>query len=150
MNAEKAEVGKKYLSKQGVPVTIVGSRGDKIVVKLVTTGNQVDVPKDYELQPYDENKIASIARVHLKSNGKGGKGPKKKTESLAAIIDPLLFEGKMTVKEIAVELAKKAGDLGKNKDLEANCRARLVSYRRKGWQVLKDDKKRVKVIERKA
>ncbi|MBI2069481.1 MAG: hypothetical protein HYT79_02685 [Elusimicrobia bacterium] len=147
MNAEKAEVGKKYLSKTGVPIVVVGAKGDKILVKLLTTGNQVDVPKDYELQPYDEKKITSIARVHLRTNGKGAKGSKQKTESLAALIDPYLISGGHTVKEIVAELAKNAGDLGKNKDLGANCRARMVSFKRKGWQVLKDDKKRVKVTQ---
>jgi len=147
MNADKAEIGKKYLSKTGVPVTVVGAKGDKILVKLLTTGNQVDVPKDYPLQPYDEKKIASIARVHLKSNGKGSKGTKTKTESLSAIIDPMLFAGGKTIREVATELAKKAGDLAKGKDLEANVRARMVSFKRKGWRIEKDDKRRVKVTK---
>ena len=90
-------------------------------------------------------------------NGKGGRtGAKNKAAkpqgakpagSLAAIIDPLLLAGGMTTQEIATELAKKAGDAVKGKDLAANVRARMVSYTRKGWQVLKDDQKRVKVVQ---
>ena len=34
------------------------------------------------------------------------------------------------------------------KDLAANVRARMHTYRRKGWQVEKDDKKRVKVVQK--
>lgn len=68
--------------------------------------------------------------------------------SLASLIDPLLLAGGMTVKEIAGELAKKAADAAKGKDLAANVRARMVSYTRKGWQVIKDDEKRVKLVQK--
>ena len=52
--------------------------------------------------------------------------------SLASMIDPFLLAGGMTVKEIAGELAKKAVEAAKGKDLAANVRARMVSYTRKG------------------
>lgn len=68
--------------------------------------------------------------------------------SLAALIDPLLLAGGMTVKEIAAELAGKAAEAAKGKDLAANVRARMVSYTRKGWQVVKDDEKRVKLVQK--
>ena len=68
--------------------------------------------------------------------------------SLAAIIDPMLLAGGKTVKEIAAELAKKAAEAAKGKDLAANVRARMVSYTRKGWRVEKDDQKRVKVVQK--
>jgi len=67
--------------------------------------------------------------------------------SLAALIDPLLLAGGHSVKEIAAEISRQAGDAAKDKDLEANVRARMVIYTRKGWTVAKDDKKRVKVIQ---
>ena len=60
----------------------------------------------------------------------------KKGGSLAAIIDPLLPAGGHTTQEIAAELAKKGGEAAKGKDLAANVRARMVSYTRKGWQVV--------------
>lgn len=44
--------------------------------------------------------------------------------SLAALIDPLLLAGGMTVKEIAAELASKAAEAAKGKDLAANVRVR--------------------------
>lgn len=72
----------------------------------------------------------------------------KKEGSLAAIIDPLLLAGGHTVKDIAAELAKKAGEVAKGKDLAANVRARMVGYTRKGWRVQKDDKKCVKVVQK--
>jgi hypothetical protein len=50
----------------------------------------------------------------------------KKEGSLAAIIDPMLTAGGSTVAEIAAELAKKAGEAGKGKDLAANVRARML------------------------
>lgn len=70
-----------------------------------------------------------------------------KDGSLAAIIDPMLTTGGHTVAEIVAELAKKAGDAAKGKDLAANVRARMVGYTRKGWKVEKDDQKRVKVVQ---
>ena len=47
-------------------------------------------------------------------------------------------------------MAKKAGQAAKGKDLQANVRARMVSFRRQGLRVEKDEKKRVKVIGKKA
>lgn len=152
MTADKAKVGEKYLTKKGIPITVVGAKGDRIVVKLESTDRQIGIPKNSELRPYDEKAVSNIARIFMKANGKGKKGGNAKARkegSLASIIDPLLFEGKHTVKEIAAELGKKAREAAKNKDLEANVRARMVSYTRKGWQVVKDDKKRVKVVQKK-
>ena len=90
-------------------------------------------------------------------NGKGGQAVmktktakvagQKQTGSLAAIIDPLLHAGGHTIKEIAAELAKKAGDAANDRDLAANVRARMVSYTRKGWQVVKDGEKRIRVVQ---
>jgi hypothetical protein len=91
-------------------------------------------------------------------NGKVGQaGAKAKTAkphgakqagSLAAIIDPYLTSGGHTIKEIAAELAKKAGGAANDRDLAANVRARMVSYTRKGWRVEKDEQKRVKVVQK--
>lgn len=102
-------------------------------------------------------------RAMAKKNGKVAKtvaaaGAKKngpaqgatRDGSLAALIDPMLTAGKHTVQEIAAELAKKAGEAAKGKDLAANVRARMVSYTRKGWRVEKDDQKRVRIVEAKA
>jgi len=152
MKANDAKAGEKYLSKTGIPVTVTGSKAGKVLIKLETTGTTIMVNGDYELKPYDEKGIGKESRLLLKVNGKGktaGKAKAKKEGSLAAIIDPMLLAGGKTTQEIAAELAKKAGDAGKGKDLDANVRARMVSYTRKGWQVVKDDKKRVKVIQKK-
>lgn len=98
-------------------------------------------------------------RTMANKNGKAGKGKvgvaKKAARngagsrdgSLAAIIDPFLLAGGKTIKEIAGELAKKAADAAKGKDLAANVRARMVSYTRKGWKVVKDDMKRVRIVQ---
>lgn len=148
MRADKAETNKKYITKSGIPVTVLNTEGKMVLLKIETTGNTTEVAKDYELLPYDESKLDRMAKILMGTNGKGAKGPKKKTESLAAIIDPMLFAGGYTIREIAAELAKKAGDLAKGKDIEANVRARMVSFRRKGWPVQKDAQKRVRVVRR--
>ena len=152
MKASEAKTGEKYLSKTGIPATVTGTKNGKVLIKLETTGTTVAVNGDYELKPYDEKGIGKESRILLKVNGKGkktGKAKAKKEGSLAAIIDPYLLSGGHTIQEIAAEVTKKAGDAGKNKDIAANCRARMVSYTRKGWQVVKDDKKHVKVIQKK-
>lgn len=151
MKASEAKVGVKYLSKTGIPVTVSGLKSGKVLIKLETTGTTIAVNGDYELKPYDEKGINKDSRLLLKINGKsknGGKVKAKKENSLAAIIDPMLLAGGKTVKEIANELAKKAPEAVKDKDLEANVRARMVSYTRKGWQVIKDEKKCVKVVQK--
>ncbi len=35
MNADKAEIGKNYLSKKGMPVTMMGVKGDKVVIRAM-------------------------------------------------------------------------------------------------------------------
>lgn len=97
-------------------------------------------------------------RNMAKKNGGGKKGRKAvartdgagREGSLAAIIDPLLFAGGKTIKEIALEVATKGGSVAKGKDLQANVRARMVSYRRKGYRIEKDKERRVKLLEKKA
>ena len=153
MKANEAKVGEMYLSRTGIPVTVVGPKNGKTLIKLKTTGTFTMVNGDYELKPYDEKGIGKESKLLLKVNGKGktaGKAKAKNGGSLAAIIDPLLLSGGHTVKEIATELAKKAAEAAKGKDLEANVRARCWTFKKKGWQVVKDDKKRVKVVQSKA
>lgn len=74
----------------------------------------------------------------------------KREGSLAAIIDPYLIGGGHLVRDIAAEVARKAGEAAKGRDIEANVRARIVSFKRKGWSVVKDAEKRVKVVQAKA
>ena len=146
MNAEKAEVGKRYLSKTGVPVTMMGLKGDKVILRVEVSGNKVDVAKSYELRPYAESKINKESKLLMNSNGKKGK---HREGSLAAIIDPL-FDGTKTIQEIADIVAKKAGTAAKGRDMQANVRARMVTFRRQGLRVEKDEKKRIMVIGKKA
>jgi hypothetical protein len=152
MTANKAETGKKYLTKTGIPVTVVGAKGAKIVLKIETTGNKTDVDGDYELRPYDEDKLSKDARLLIKAKGKSKSGTSKtgvREGSLAAIIDPMLFAGEHSIKEIAAELMKKAGAAAKGKDLEANVRARLFSHRKKGASIQRDAQKRLRVVLKK-
>jgi len=153
MKASEAKVGEMYLSRTGIPVTMVGPRGEKFLIKLKTTGTFTMVNGDYDLKPYDEKHVGRDSKAILKANAKGKPADKAKAKdgvSLASIIDPLILAGGKTTQEIATELAKKAGEAGKGKDLNANVRARLVTYTRKGWQVIKDDKRHVKVVQKQA
>lgn len=152
MHAGNAEVGKKYLSKKGTPVVIVRFKDDKVVLKIAGSDNEIDVAKNYELKPYKAAQVSKDARAlaHTNSRGNGKKpGRKSKDGSVASFIDPLLFSGGKTVKEIADLVTKQAAELSKGKDMQANVRARLFGFRRKGFLIEKDGKKRIKVIQKK-
>ncbi len=140
MKAGEAKAGEKYISRTGVPVTVIEATGAKTKLKLETTGSSIWVNNDYELKP----RGAEVQRKGRnfpkgKTGAVAGTGPQKSL-TLSAIIDPMLFDGGHTVSEIAGELSRKAGESAKGKDLEANIRARLVSYKRKGWKIVKNGK----------
>jgi len=152
MNKQTMEVGSKYLTLKGIPVTLLEVRDNKRIVRVETTGNKLELTADYKLLPYEESKIAHDAKVLLKANGKSknGKVPAARDGSLTAIIGPMLASGRFTVKEIAAEIKKKAAALCVGKDLEANVRAACYSAKRRGWKVERDAQKRIKVIAKKA
>lgn len=92
-------------------------------------------------------------RNMAKKSEKSGAVAQKKRErtggpTLAELIDPMLKTGGMTVKEIAADVTKKAGEAVKGKDIEANIRARMVAHSRNGWQVKRDEQKRVKLVHK--
>jgi hypothetical protein len=145
MNAIDAKVGQKYLSKKGTPVTVVGNKGDKVVLKIGGSENDIEVAKTYELKSYKESELSKETKTLLRAGLPKGFG-KHKGLSLSAVIDPMLFAGGKTAKEIAALTIKQAPDLTKGKDVEANVRARMVSFSRKGWKIEKNDKKHIRVI----
>ncbi|MCG3204315.1 MAG: hypothetical protein KCHDKBKB_01030 [Elusimicrobia bacterium] len=146
MDAIKATIGEKYLSKKGTPVTVVGHKGDKIILKVAGSDNEVPVATDYELKPYDKSNVSKEAR-QLEQSTQTGRKPRG--ESVATMIDPLLFAGGKTVKEIAELVTKKAGELAKGKDMEANVRARMVTHSRKGCRIERNERKQVRVVNSK-
>lgn len=141
MKAKEAKVGHKYLTQKGVAVTKTGEKDGKIVMAMAN-GMVFRCGPDYELKPLGEAKAKSAPAP--KRNPEVASRPRV---TMASIIDPYLLAGGHTVADIAIELDQKAGAAAKGKDLEANVRARLVSYTRKGWQVVKDEQKRVKVVQ---
>jgi hypothetical protein len=149
MKAEFGIAGKKYLSKNGTPVIVTGFKDGKVLLKSDATGNEIKVSKNYPLQEYDEKKVNSESKTLIKSNGNGKKGQARKSKegTLASAIDPLLFAGGKTVAEIVAVIEKKKLPAAKGKDLNANVRARMVNYSRKGYKIEKTDDKKVKVIK---
>ena len=150
MNAEHAKEGEKFLTKSGIPVTVLRNEGDKVVLRAETTGNENKVEKDYPLLPFDAAKVNKDAKVLLKANGKTNvaktkRGPRERT--ISAAIDPLL-NGKFTLKEIVAKLKKESPELAKQTaDLAACIRARCVGWRRTGYTIEKDAKKRLKLLQ---
>ncbi len=147
MLAGTAIEGKMYLSKNGTPVKVIGTKGDKVVLVSEATGNEIQVSKNYPLQEYDEQKVDPMANSLMKSNGSGKKKTGQSKESLASVIDPMLFAGGKTVPEIVEAIEKKNLTQAKDKDLNANVRARMVCYSRKGFRIEKTEDKKVKVIK---
>jgi hypothetical protein len=149
MLAGTALVGTKYLSKTGIPVKVVEIKGDKVVLFSEATQTNITVSKNYPLQEFEEQKVSTEAKALMKANGsdKSGKPGKPKGETLAAVIDPYLFAGGMSVEEIVKEIEKKKLPVANGKDLNANVRARMVCYSRKGWKIEKTEDKKVKVIK---
>lgn len=153
MTAKEAKIGQKYLTKTGVPVTPVEQKGDKVVVRVETTGNKIEVDKAYDLKPFNEAQVSKDAKLLLKAKGrdKDGKAEKKVREgSFAALIDPMLLSGKFTIKQMDGELQRTANHLCKGKNVQANIRARLFSFRRKGWTVEKAVNKRIRIVQKKS
>lgn len=153
MNAAEAKLGERYLTKSGIPVVAARHDGDKVVLRVETTGNETKVEKDYALQAFDETKVSKDAKALLKVNGKA-KGPKgsraPRQGTISAAIDPLL-NGKFTLKEVVAKLKKESPELAKQTaDLAACVRARMVGWRRKGATIEKDAKKRLKLVPPKA
>jgi len=148
MDAIKAEVGKKYLSPKGTAVTVVAHKDGKVVLKINSTGNEVTVHKNYQLKTYEVSKVSADDKVLAKANGhvkESSRNGKVNVKTLAGMIDPHLFAGGKTVREIAGLIVKEAGELAKDKDMEANVRARMVTFRRKNYTIQKDEAKHVRI-----
>ncbi|MFA5162120.1 MAG: hypothetical protein WC421_07725 [Elusimicrobiales bacterium] len=148
MKARDAKVGHKYLTQKGATVTMTGEKDGKFVMTLAS-GIVFRCGPDYELKPVKGNTGAtaeSKAKIE-KPTSKQKPAANEPRVSLASIIDPFLLGGGHTVRDIAMELSNKAGDVAQGKDIEANVRARLVTYTRKGWLVVKDENKRIKVVQ---
>jgi hypothetical protein len=136
-------INQKYLTKAGDPVIFLGEIPDGFKIKVVATGHEVEVKKDYKFYPWNGEKVNGTAKNLMKSSKSGRKKTEKKPK-LAHKIDKYLFLGKYTVKEIAEKI--KSEPEAKGKDLEANVHARLVGYRRKGIPIQKSDSGKIKVV----
>jgi len=150
MEAIKAKIGEKYLNGKGTPVTVAGIKGDKVILKIAGSDNEIPVGKTYELKPFSKAGISKDAKALSQANGKtqSKNGKKPKEGSLASLIDPFLFEGKHSVREIAELVTKKAGKLPANLDMKANVRARLWAYKKKNYVVQRDEKRRVRLVKK--
>ncbi|HAZ09076.1 MAG TPA: hypothetical protein DCZ01_11290 [Elusimicrobia bacterium] len=111
--------------------------------------NRLGVPAAYPLQAFDQEKAAwEMRTAPYNSRSKKVKGRVAQNKPLAPIIDAMLLAGGHTMQGILREVRRRASAASRGKDLAANVRARMVSYTRKGWQVVKDDEKRVKLVQK--
>lgn len=152
--ARDAEVGRRYLSKFGIPVTVRAKlNGGRVRLLVETIKTEIDVLPDVILRRFNEAQIdpdaMRLAR-HYGVNGRDGLTPRVATRdgSISSIIDPLLLAGGKTVNEVAVVLAKaaKAGHLKLSDGyVPRYVHARIHYLRSHGFKVEKDGQKRVKV-----
>ncbi len=167
MDAINATLGQKYLSPTNVPVIMEGVKGDKVQLEVITSGNVVEVPKDYKLKVYDPALLDEITKLSLGEREVNRGTPRQNKETttmdastdtsataattkrtrggISAIIDPLLFEGGRTVAEI-VELVKQSNpDLAAGRNLVVNVRVRMHTLQKRGFKLEEDAEKRVKL-----
>jgi len=158
MKAGTAVIGKKYLSKNGIPVKVEEIKKDQVILFSEVTGRQVPVSKNYPLKEYDEkehplSEEPMKEKVNALLDSIGSPTPKEtvkvkpKGETMASVIDPYLFTGDKSVAEIVKAIEKRKLSIMAGKELSSNIRARMVAYSRKGWKIEKSKDKKVRVIE---
>jgi hypothetical protein len=149
MLAGTALQDKMYLGKDGTPVKVMGTKGEKVVLSNKATGHEVEVPKNYPLEEYDEKRVNSMSKSLLKKSAsdKKAKDGQPKKESLASIIDPYLYAGANTVAEIVEILDKKHLSQAQGKNLNANVWARIVTFNRKGYKIERLEGKKIRVVK---
>jgi hypothetical protein len=149
---ENLVINEKYLTAKNDPVVFLGQetkKGKEIFkLKVMISGNQVEVPSTYKLFPYEEQKINAMTKSHFQANGNGGsrKGTKESKPKLSHKIDEHLLRNKLSIDAIA-ELLKDAPEAA-GKNLKANIHARLVSYKRRGDTVTKMGDGLYKVVQK--
>ena len=61
--AGKAELGKKYLTKYGIPVVVTGTQDGKIKVTVEGTDNSCLISDTHLLYPYDPSKVSRDMKI---------------------------------------------------------------------------------------
>jgi hypothetical protein len=140
MKVEEGQVGQKYLTLQGIPITILKVLPSKVLLKSEATKNEMEVKYGYPIREYQENQVDRESRALMessralpgrsKTHGNGG------LRRLSEIIDVYLIEGRYTPKSILDKITgiPEAEGYG---NLLANVHARCTVHKRQGDKILK-------------
>lgn len=146
MPARNGEVGQDRLTCSGLPVRIAQASQDAVMLQSLASDNLILVPSGYPLARLRAERAATTARARpYQPRGPRFKKGRGDPKPLAPLIDAMLLAGGMTMRGILRELRRKASAECRGRDLEANVRARLYWFRKKGRRVIRASQGRLQV-----
>lgn len=141
------KIGKDYLTCSGLPVRVACVGQGPMVLQSLASDNLIRVPGHYPL----EGLRAERAVVAVRTQPYQPRGPRSRKEPsppkpLAPIIDAMLLAGGNTMRGIVRELRRKASTACRGRDLEANVRARIYWFKRKGYRIKGDAQPHLQIV----
>jgi hypothetical protein len=153
MKVEEGQVGQKYLTLQGIPITILKVLPSKVMLKSEATKNELEVKHGYPIREYQEDQIEPESKAlifsvkaSLRPQGRALAGA---TRRLSMVIDEYLLTGNYTPKSILerIQGIPEAEGYG---NLLANVHARCTVHKRKGDTIQKDKEGKILLTLRKS
>lgn len=149
--AQHSMPGVRYLSKTNLPVEVQEIKQSYVLLRcLFGNENVVKVDIDYPLKTYTpamDREIQEASTYRTKENNMDAETKTKKRGGLSALMDPLFFEGGHTVQEIANIVAEKDPTAKEGRNLVGNVRVRMAVLKKRGYQILLDEQKKVKLVK---
>lgn len=146
MGAREPRVGAEYATASGLPVRVVAVHVGQVELRSLVSDSCFYVPAGYPLGPMTGPSLAVVRRSRLhQARGPAADAPVRMNKPLSPIIDAMLLAGGHTMRGIVRELRRKASAACRSKDLQANVRARLYWFRRKGRKVHEDAEGHIQV-----
>ena len=149
MKVEEGQVGQKYLTLKGIPITILKVLPSKVLLKSEATKNEMEVKYGYPIREYQENQVDKESRALMESprvlpgcSRTQGNGDLRR---LSEIIDGYLMQGRYTPKSILDKITgiPEAEGYG---NLLANVHARCTVHKRKGDRIQKSEDGKILLI----
>lgn len=146
MGAREPQVGFEYATASGLPVRVVAVHGGQVELQSLASDSRFYVPASCPLGPMTGPNLSVARRSYPQQvRGRAAGAPVRPNKSLAPIIDAMLLAGWYSMRGIVRELRRRASTACRGKDLQANVRARLYWFRRKGRSADRDAQGRIHV-----
>ncbi|MEK6536988.1 MAG: hypothetical protein AABZ63_05845 [Actinomycetota bacterium] len=151
MGAREPRVGAEYATASGLPVRVVAVNEGQVELQSLASDSRFYVPASYPLGPMSgpmSGPNVAVARrsyPHQACGPAAAGAPARMNKPIAPIIDAMLLAGGHTMRGIVREVRRKASAACRSKDLQANVRARLYWFRRKGRSADRDAQGRIRV-----